>query len=232
MDDSDDDDAELLKAVEEMEQQKNKENKEPIILSCYTDGCCLGNGQKGCYGGYGWVVCQAATFDKNKIIKEAYFGSKDNTTNNRMEMTAVLKAMEWVITLDQYVITMRLHSDSEYTLKYLAHVDTWEKANWKKADNTDVQNKDLWIELRTAYNKCVAKGLNIIFVKVVAHLPNGHQDYDEGNEYADDLANQWSIENVPEAAARRTKTKAAAKKKKAQKRPSSGADSNKKAAKT
>jgi ribonuclease HI len=231
MGDSDDDDAGLLEAVEEMEQQ-NKENKEPLILSCYTDGCCLGNGQKECYGGYGWVVCQAATFDKKKIIKKDYFGSKEKTTNNRMEMTAVLKAMEWALTLDQTMIIMRLHSDSEYTLKYLGHVDTWEKANWKKSDGNDVQNKDLWMELRAAYNKCVAKGLHVIFVKVVAHLPIEHPDYDEGNEYADDLANQWSIENVPEAAVRRKKSKATAMlKNKAQKRSSSGANSNRKAAK-
>lgn len=205
------DDEALLAAVEQTEAMQKAPL--PIVLSCYTDGCCLGNGQAGSYGGYGYCVCSSPKFDEKKIIKQEYYGSTDATTNNRMEMTAVLKALLWVLqhhAIYRRQIVMHVHSDSEYTLKYISQVDAWIKKGWKTAAGTDVLNQDLWLELQKANNQCRDQGIKIIFVKVTAHLPTTDPNYDPGNAYADDLANEWSVVHVPGAAARRKAAKARA----------------------
>lgn len=212
MSDWDDDDEELVAAAEEMERKKRSKQTE---MCCYTDGCCLGNGQEDCPGGYGFVVCEGKTFDTTRIVFEKYDGSKDNTTNNKMEMTAVLKAMHWFLKYNEAgaPLTVELYSDSEYTLKWFPNVDTWERKGWISAAGKPIANQDLWIDLRAMERCCFQQGITIKFNKVKAHLLPTHPQYDAGNAYADMLANKWQKLNNPAAAARRAKTAFSKKKK-------------------
>lgn len=197
----------LVAAAEQVEQQLSQ----PIrVVCCYTDGCCLGNGKDNSVGGWGFLACEGPKFTNAKaIIHQDSYGSNDQTTNNKMEMTAVLKAMQWLLQYRQEGgrVVAFLHSDSEYTLTYIHNVDNWERRKWKTAGGGDVKNQDLWTALRAAERQCIANGIDITFVKVRAHQEHGDPDYDEGNERADNLANDWHVKNTPGAAERRRKAK-------------------------
>ena len=105
--------------------------KEIII---YTDGSCLNNPGNG-----GW----AAIIIEDGIKKEIS-GSEKYSTNNRMELTAAIKALH-AIGKDKKV---KIYTDS----KYLKHgieewINKWKNNNWKTTDKKDVKNKDLWTDL-------------------------------------------------------------------------------------
>lgn len=199
----DDDDKALLMAVEQTETN----------MCGYTDGCCLGNGKADCCGGYGFVICQGTTkFALEKIVHEFHYGSTEATTNNRMEMTAVLEALRWIQVYQKEQklpkISIHIYSDSQYTLQWLSNVDKWEQNNWVSATTgKEVANKDLWIALRAVLKECAEHDIFVRLVKVKAHLYPSDPEYDPGNAFADDLANQWHVENDRKAAKRRNKKK-------------------------
>jgi ribonuclease HI len=131
----------------------------------YTDGSCLGNPGPG-----GWAVVGAG-------IKMS--GGQGGTTNNAMEMTAVIKALEQCLARD--ILEIRLFTDSSYVKNGITSwVKNWKKNNWCKADGEPVKNKDLWIEIDTLSQqmKCVE------WHWVKAH--NGHPQ----NELVDSLARE------------------------------------------
>ena len=104
-------------------------------ITIYTDGSCLWNPWKG-----GW--CALLKFkDKEKIIS----GSKKNTTNNQMELTALIKALEEIKT-DKY--PLEIWTDSKYVLDWITKwIKNWRNNNRKTANKQDVKNKELWQKL-------------------------------------------------------------------------------------
>jgi ribonuclease HI len=104
-------------------------------ISIYTDGACSGNPGPG-----GW----GAILVFGNIEKELSGGEKE-TTNNRMELTAVISALE---ALKQPCV-VKLYSDSKYIVDAveLGWAKSWQARGWKKADNNEAKNTDLWERL-------------------------------------------------------------------------------------
>ena len=124
-------------------------------VTLYTDGACSGNPGA---GGYGGILMYGS-------IQKEYSGGEALTTNNRMEMRAVIEGL----LLLKYPCAVEVYSDSAYTVNAFANgwLNQWQNNGWKKADNKPVQNVDLWQELirLTALH-------NVTFHKVKGHADN------------------------------------------------------------
>ena len=139
---------------------------EKIIINIWTDGACSGNPGPG-----GW----GALIKYNNSTKEIS-GSEKNTTNNRMEMMAVIKALKYIDTKSK----INLYTDSKYVKEGITNwIIGWKKNNWKNSQKKDVKNKDLWIELDSLSLK---HNINWNWVK-------GHSGNIE-NDIADKLATE------------------------------------------
>lgn len=137
-------------------------NMKKVVI--YTDGACSGNPGP---GGWGALL----TYGKHE--KEIFGGEKE-TTNNRMELTAAIKALEAIKTKSE----IDLYTDSTYVKDGITKwIHNWKKNGWKTAAKKPVKNDDLWQEL----DKMIAKH------EVKWHWVKGHAGHD-GNERADMLA--------------------------------------------
>ncbi|MDP3386498.1 MAG: ribonuclease HI [Eubacteriales bacterium] len=150
-------------------------DKDKIII--YTDGACSNNQSSDNIGGYGAILTYK---DHTKEI----FGGRTNTTNNIMELTAMIEALKLV---KNRMIETEVHSDSAYIVNCinLKWYEKWKTNNWKNSKKDPVKNKELWeelIDLIESFND-----IKIIKVK-------GHSGIDL-NEKADELANK-GIESV------------------------------------
>ncbi|EON13665.1 MULTISPECIES: ribonuclease HI [Pandoraea] len=135
-------------------------------VEIYTDGACKGNPGPG-----GWGALLVA----GKHRKEM-FGGEANTTNNRMELLAVIRALE-ALTKPCHVV---LHTDSQYVQKGISEwIHGWKTRGWKTAAKAPVKNADLWQTLDVVSQK---HEIDWRWVK-------GHAGH-EGNEAADQLANR------------------------------------------
>lgn len=134
-------------------------------VEIYTDGACSGNPGKG-----GW----AAVLVYKGTEKEISGGEKE-TTNNRMELTAVIEALKCL----KEPCNVTLTTDSKYVCDAInkCWVYSWKKNGWKKADKKPALNVDLWEQLLDVLSKH-----NVEFVWVKGH--NGHKY----NERCDELA--------------------------------------------
>jgi len=138
------------------------------LIDIYTDGACKGNPGPG-----GWGVLL-----KSASAQKELFGGERSTTNNRMEMTAVIEALSALKRPCRVV----LHVDSQYVLKGMTEwLPGWKARGWKTASKEPVKNVDLWQRLDALVN---AGGHQIEWRWVRGH--NG----DPGNERADELANR------------------------------------------
>lgn len=110
--------------------------KKDHVLRIYTDGGCSGNQSKQNFGGWGAILEFAGH------TKELYGGEK-NTTNNRMEMTALLEAFRAIKKENQQI---EAYSDSSYLMDCFRKkwYVNWVKNGWKTAGNKPVENRDLW----------------------------------------------------------------------------------------
>jgi ribonuclease HI len=134
------------------------------LIKIYTDGACSGNPGPG-----GWGV-----FIENSGNIKELSGRDENTTNNRMELKAVIEALKF-FTINS---KLTIHTDSKYVMDGASRwIINWKKNNWKTAQKKDVKNKDLWIELDNLLNY---HDVSWVWVK-------GH-DGIYGNERADYLA--------------------------------------------
>ena len=133
-------------------------------IEIYTDGACSGNPGKGGWGAY--IKIEDQEIELN--------GSIDNTTNNRMELTAVIEALKYL----KDESNINLYTDSKYVMQGIKEwIHKWKINNWKNSKKETVKNKELWIEL----DKLVSiHHINWNWVK-------GHSG-DQGNEKADYLA--------------------------------------------
>jgi ribonuclease HI len=134
-------------------------------FSIDTDGSCVGNPGPG-----GW-----AAIIINDSKKEEIYGGEKLTTNNRMELTAAIKALEYCSRQDEKLPTLRqfkVYTDSIYLKEGITvWINTWEKNNWKTADKKNVKNVDLWKKL-----KKLAKNNSIKWLWVKGHSGNPMND--------------------------------------------------------
>ena len=135
------------------------------IVEIYTDGACKGNPGVG-----GW----GALIQRGGKARELH-GGEPHTTNNRMELTAVIRALEAL----EPGIRVRLHTDSQYVQLGISEwIHSWKKRGWRTADKKPVTNEDLWRRLDELAG---AHEIEWLWVR-------GH-DGNAGNERADELAN-------------------------------------------
>ncbi len=136
------------------------------IVEAWTDGACRGNPGPG-----GWGVLLRFNGHEKRM-----HGGERETTNNRMELMAVIKALESL----KRQCRVRVSSDSQYVLKGISEwMDNWKKRGWKTAAKKPVKNVDLWQRLDRAQQE---HDIEWEWVK-------GHSGHPE-NEIADQLANQ------------------------------------------
>jgi ribonuclease HI len=135
-------------------------------VTIYTDGACKGNPGPG-----GWGALLIFGEREREI-----FGGEAATTNNRMELTAVIRALESLTRPCE----VELYTDSQYVRNGIqSWIHTWKRNGWKTADRKPVKNADLWREL-----EALAARHSIRW-----HWVRGHAD-DPGNVRADALANR------------------------------------------
>ncbi len=142
-------------------------------IEVYTDGSSLGNPGK---GGYGVVMVE-----DGKVIHELG-GYESETTNNRMELMAVIETLKYFSQKKDIVKETELviHADSAYVLGGITSwIFNWEKNGWIKSDKKPVLNKDLWQELIALVRATTPK---LSWQKVKGH--SGHVY----NERADEIA--------------------------------------------
>jgi len=143
-----------------------REVQEVQEVTIYSDGACKGNPGPG-----GWGALLVAGTSEKEL-----FGGENNTTNNRMEMTAVIEALRAL----KRPCRIKVYTDSQYVQKGISEwLPGWKARGWKTADKKPVKNADLWQVLDT-----LASQHQISWHWVRGH--NGHP----GNERADALANR------------------------------------------
>ena len=136
------------------------------VVEIYSDGACRGNPGPG-----GW----GALLRANGAEKELYGGEAD-TTNNRMELMAAIRALEAL----KRPSRVKLYTDSIYVMKGITTwIHTWKKKGWRTADKKPVKNDDLWRQLDELRSRH----------EVEWHWVKGHAGHPE-NERADELANR------------------------------------------
>jgi ribonuclease HI len=133
-------------------------------ITIYTDGSCLGNPGK---GGWGAVMIYN-NHQKN------FSGSQEETTNNRMEIKAVIEALKNIKKPKE----IQIYTDSKYVQNGITSwIFNWKKNGWKSSNRKPVKNIDLWQELDNLVQK----------YQISWHWVKGH-DGDKYNEIADQLA--------------------------------------------
>ena len=139
-------------------------------VEIFTDGACSGNPGPG-----GWGAILRARGQERELC-----GGEARTTNNRMELTAVIRALEAL----KRPVRVRVHTDSQYVQKGISEwIHSWKKRGWKTADRQPVKNVDLWLEL----DRLAAQH------EIEWNWVKGHAGHAE-NERADELARRGMAE--------------------------------------
>lgn len=155
------------------------------MIRIYTDGACSDNPGPG-----GW----AAVFPLTTSIKSIK-GNEKQTTNNRMELKAVVKAFEWIknnhnkkASPIKNEIKIELYSDSAYVINSITKnwLEVWKTNGWKTTKGDDVKNRDLWEKFYKVRKSLRKFGYTIEFIKVKGHSGNTF------NEMVDEIAKQQS----------------------------------------
>lgn len=171
------------------------------IINIYTDGACSGNQNETNTGGWGCVL------EYGEHTKELW-GGEENTTNNRMELTALIEALK---ALKEDGLTIHIYSDSSYLINCFKNkwYVSWQKNGWKNSKKEPVENKELWEELLALLSKheCdfnlvkghlnlnTGRGVDESYKKYCEH--NGHIDKEafkkivSMNIRCDELANMF-----------------------------------------
>ena len=155
----------------------------------YTDGSCKKNGTKGAVGGWAFIIRQYD--ENNKCIGEWTKADwEDNTTNNRMELTAIIHAVRGcgnIMYGERREGSVTVYSDSAYIINCYSQgwYHKWEKNGWINSKKKPVENRDLWEELIHWF-----KDENIHFKKITGHAG------EEYNELVDFLAQNSAANKI------------------------------------
>ncbi len=145
------------------------------MITIYTDGSSRGNPGP---GGWGAVLVR-----DNEVLEIG--GGEEHTTNNRMELTACIRALEFTINNFQFT-KIQIYTDSEYVMKGITEwIEKWQKKGWKTAGRKPVLNQDLWQTLLE-----LTKGRNIEWKYVAGHA--GVRLNERADEIATDFADGLS----------------------------------------
>ena len=149
----------------------------------FTDGACSENPGPG-----GWAVVFNSASKCHTIS-----GNEKLTTNNRMELRAVIEAFKRIIAKEKKLkmsdFTYEIYSDSAYVVNTInSHwIEAWQKNNWHTTKREDVKNRDLWEEFSKLRKEARQLGILIDLIKVKGHSGNTF------NELVDKLAKEESI---------------------------------------
>lgn len=147
----------------------------------FTDGACSENPGPG-----GWAVVFNTVKECSTIS-----GNEKLTTNNRMELKAVIEAFKKILSKKKRnpSIQYDIYSDSAYVVNTINNhwIDIWQKNNWKTTKREDVKNRDLWEEFNALRCKANSRGICITLNKVKGHSGNTF------NELVDKLAKGESM---------------------------------------
>jgi len=136
------------------------------VVTAYADGACKGNPGP---GGWGVLLVQGGR-------ERELHGGEPATTNNRMELTAVIRALEAAQAGAKVVV----YTDSQYVQKGITQwIHDWKRRGWRTAEKKPVKNQDLWMRLDALAHERLIEW----------HWVRGHAGHD-GNERADALANK------------------------------------------
>lgn len=153
---------------------------DPNNIVVYSDGACRGNPGKGGWGVY---------IELPDNTEQRLYGGQHNTTNQKMELTAAVQALELLIAMpdfDSLKAAIEIVTDSKYVVNGMKEwIHKWKKNGWIGSNGREVSNLDLWQRLAKA-----AAGVSAKWTWVKGH--NGHP----GNEVADALANR-GIDELP-----------------------------------
>ena len=140
-------------------------------IKIYTDGACIGNPGPG-----GWAAIILKENEKKEL-----FGGEKLTTNNRMELTAAIKALEYCNNQDQKqqsLKNLKIFTDSTYVKEGITvWINNWEKNNWKTSSKKNVKNIDLWKRLKE-----LTQSTQVEWIWIKGHSK------DAMNDLADELA--------------------------------------------
>jgi ribonuclease HI len=166
-------------------------NPNKCALEIFTDGACSGNPGP---GGWGAVIYSAPLQQQDDQTRHPsrplleLMGGVLATTNNRMEMTAPIQALEWLYQTDligkNHLSTVYIYSDSKYLVDGISKwIIKWERNGWRTASGNPVENQDLWKHLRSLEQSIQEKFL----IKPQWFWVRGHDGHLQ-NEQADALA--------------------------------------------
>lgn len=146
-------------------------------IRAYTDGACSGNPGPG-----GWAAI--VLLDE---VQQEISGSENETTNNRMELKAVIETINLVRSLGfAENIKLDIYSDSAYVVNAVQNnwIKKWMHKGWKTVADTDIKNKDLWMQLHKQLEQTKDNGyiFKVSLIKVAGHSG------DKYNEVVDKLA--------------------------------------------
>lgn len=147
---------------------RKKHSKLKYKLRIYTDGACSGNPGRG-----GWA---GIILEDEKTVTIS--GSRDNTTNNIMELVAVVESLRYI--RDHNVEYAEIYSDSAYVINAINNgwLTRWSKNSWRKNDGDPIKNPEIWKQLL----KLLKEVNKVMFIKVAGHSGNHY------NEMADKVA--------------------------------------------
>lgn len=155
-------------------------SKDAIVV--YTDGACAKNGQRGSRAGVGVFFGENSEYN----ISEPLEGTKQ--TNQRAEMTAVIRALTTIYSMEKKVSDVVILTDSQYTRTgYYDWMPKWKRNRWKTSSGTDVLNRDLWEELDKTAELVKECGMAFLIKWVRGHAG------EYGNEMADRLAVEGAL---------------------------------------
>lgn len=146
------------------------------IVKIYTDGACSGNPGPG-----GWSV----VVNTAKECKQ-YSGGEPNTTNNRMELTAVIQCFKRVLKTEDKDTKFEVYSDSAYVVNAINNgwVQSWKKNRWQAKQKEPVKNQDLWEQMLVCLEAIKESGQQVSLIKIKGHSGNTF------NELCDKLAKE------------------------------------------
>ncbi len=151
------------------------------IVEIYTDGACRGNPGPGGWGASLRFSPPDSASKANQVQKDIY-GFQSEATNNQMELMAVIQGLESL----KRTCPVKIYTDSKYVLDGITKwMENWKLKGWKTAAKKPVKNVEVWKRLDVAVQSH----------EVTWQWVKGHSG-DEGNEYADALANRGIDENL------------------------------------